>query len=235
MPGDDHSDGSADAPPEPADAPPDPADTSPPPAGRADRRRRVLRATAAVWLLVIAFGAGYLVAHPRPPLDTSADAGFLRDMSVHHAQAVEMSLLVLQRTDDPALSTVAYDIATTQQSQVGRMRGWLEQWDLPARRPGPAMEWMSGHEGHGGGDAPETMPGVASAADMDALRAADGRDAEKRFLRLMIDHHQGGVEMAEAGARLIDDPDLAGFADGMAEAQRSETKLLSSLLAERTG
>ena len=56
----------------------------------------------------------------------SADAGFARDMTDHHAQAVEMALIAYQRTEDEAVRLLAYDIATSQQAQIGMMAGWLE-------------------------------------------------------------------------------------------------------------
>ncbi|MGV9241012.1 DUF305 domain-containing protein, partial [Streptomyces nigra] len=47
---------------------------------------------------------------PVPGAD-SADAGFARDMSVHHQQAVEMAYVVRDRTDDEDVRRLAYDIA----------------------------------------------------------------------------------------------------------------------------
>lgn len=78
---------------------------------------------AAVWL-------GTLV-RPGPPGDTSPEAGFARDMLVHHAQAVEMAELVRFRTQDPVVRALATDIALTQQAQIGQVRGWLDVWGLP--------------------------------------------------------------------------------------------------------
>ncbi|WP_034227687.1 DUF305 domain-containing protein, partial [Actinotalea ferrariae] len=65
------------------------------------------------------------------PAETSAEAGFARDMQAHHAQAVQMSTMVRDATDDPEVRSLALDIMLTQQQQAGQMYGWLEQWDLP--------------------------------------------------------------------------------------------------------
>lgn len=70
---------------------------------------------------------GLLAPIGRTPGDASADAGFARDMATHHAQAVEMAMIVHSRTDDPEVATLAMDIALTQQSQIGIMRTWLTQ------------------------------------------------------------------------------------------------------------
>lgn len=190
----------------------------------------------AVILVAVALLGGYLLGRPSYPLDTGADAGFLRDMSVHHNQAVDMSMILLDKTEDPELRTLATDITRTQQAQVGRMQGWLLAWDLPLRAPGAPMAWMAGHE-HGGegGEAPETMPGLATEEQMAELREAEGVDAEVVFLELMIAHHLGGIEMAEAEVDLGREELVVGFARGMIEAQGAEVELMERLLADRTG
>ncbi|MBW5483706.1 DUF305 domain-containing protein [Streptomyces bambusae] len=82
----------------------------------------------------------------------SADAGFARDMAVHHQQAVEMSFIVRDRTQDEAVRTLAYDIANTQANQRGMMLGWLDLWGLPKvaadREP---MAWMAEEQSSGSG------------------------------------------------------------------------------------
>lgn len=121
------------------------------------------------------------------------------------------------------------------------MQGWLVQWDLPARGAQPAMAWMEGHGGHGGGqggegsgdDATGRMAGMASESEMTDLREAEGEQAEILFLQLMIDHHEGGIDMADAGADLSSKAMVADFAAGMSEAQRSEIDLMEKMLRER--
>jgi uncharacterized protein (DUF305 family) len=197
------------------------------------RRRRAVPLYVAAVLVAAALVCGYLAGRPGYPIDSSADAGFLRDMSVHHAQAVDMSFVIRDKTDDPTLRAIAQDIARTQQEQIGRMQGWLVQWGLPARSAQPPMAWMAGHGGHGADEAPDTMPGYASDERMDELRAAEGTAAEVLFLETMIDHHRGGIEMAEAEVRLGGEDMVVDFAAGMAAAQESEIDAMNDLLAER--
>ncbi|WP_329036743.1 DUF305 domain-containing protein [Streptomyces sp. NBC_00178] len=89
---------------------------------------------------------------PRTPAADSADAGFARDMAVHHQQAVEMSFIVRDVTADEDVRRLAYDIANTQANQRGMLLGWLDLWELPKTAPdgAPPMAWMSGAGGHGG-------------------------------------------------------------------------------------
>ncbi|MEI7033793.1 DUF305 domain-containing protein [Streptomyces pratensis] len=85
------------------------------------------------------------------PTARSADAGFARDMAVHHQQAVEMSFIVRDRTRDEDVRRLAYDIANTQANQRGMLLGWLDLWGLPKIAPGGErpMAWMAGAENHG--------------------------------------------------------------------------------------
>ncbi|MFD6953789.1 DUF305 domain-containing protein [Nocardiopsis sp. TSRI0078] len=196
--------------------------------------RRSVPTWIAVVLVVLALGAGYLLGRPSPPLDTSPDAGFLRDMSAHHAQAVDMSMVILDKTDDSELDTVATDIARTQQAQIGIMQGWLMAWDLNSRGTRQPMAWMEGHDhGGGGGEVPEAMPGLASSEEMVALEEAEGVEAEILFLELMIAHHKGGIDMAQAEVDLGEEDMVVDFAQGMIDAQQTEIGLMEDMIGKR--
>lgn len=179
---------------------------------------------------------GWLVFAPHHPDGDSPEAGFARDMSEHHAQAVEMSLLTLQRADSRDVAALAYDIATSQQNQIGQMEAWLRVWDLPTARSGARMEWMAEHEAHAAhaepeGDAP--MPGMATSEEMQQLREADGREAEILFLQLMITHHESGVTMAQAAYDLSAEAEVSRIALAMVRAQESEIAAMTAMLEER--
>jgi uncharacterized protein (DUF305 family) len=201
-----------------------------------------------VALVLVALIAGILLGRMTAgaaipmPSDSSAEAGFARDMQVHHGQAVEMSLLVRERSDDPEIRLLALDIATAQTQQQGQMFAWLAMWALPQTSSAPEMDWLSrpvldgsaGHEGHGGHTPGEPMPGVASFEQMQALQNATGVDAERLFLELMIAHHQGGVEMAEAVLARSDNPQVRALAEGMVKLQQKELDYMAELLAARS-
>ncbi|NHA67672.1 DUF305 domain-containing protein [Phycicoccus sp. CMS6Z-2] len=164
-------------------------------------------------------------------LDTGADAGFARDMQTHHRQAVEMAFLVRDRTDDEEVRRLAFDIITSQQQQAGQMYGWLVQWGLPQTGPRAPMAWVGGeHAAHG---ATGAMPGMATDAQLDDLRAARGVEAERVFLRLMIAHHVGGVEMADAALADARTDEVRVLAGAIATAQTSEIELMESMLDAR--
>jgi len=179
------------------------------------------------------------------PGESSAEAGFARDMQVHHGQAVEMALLVRDRSNDPEIRLLALDIATAQAQQQGQMFAWLAIWGLAQTSSEPEMDWLSrpvidgsaGHEGHGGhgGHTPgEPMPGVATFEQMQALERATGVEAERIFLTLMIAHHQGGVEMAEAVLARSTHEQVTTLANGMVMLQSKELDYMAELLADRS-
>jgi uncharacterized protein (DUF305 family) len=203
------------------------------------RGRIVAIVVAAALVVGGAFALGRVTAGAAPtPTSDSAAAGFLRDMQVHHAQAVEMALLVRDRTDDETVRTIAYDMAVTQAGQSGAMYGLLDAWGLPQRSPLPAMSWteLPALDGSDGGhemdpDAPTGMPGMATAAQLAALRSATGDDAVRIFLELMIPHHEGGLEMADAVLARTDVPQVVSLATGIRRAQQAEIVVMRDLLA----
>lgn len=187
------------------------------------------------WLLLLLVGlaalllgalGGYWLRAAQTPAAGSADAGFARDMSLHHEQAVQMASLVYDRSDDPAIRSLAYDILTTQQGQIGIMSGWLDAWGLPWTSAGPRMAWM-------GMPTEGLMPGMATADQLDALRAADGAAADVLFLQLMIPHHLGGVAMATEAAVHAGQASVRQLATAIAESQTSEIAYMNELLVAK--
>jgi uncharacterized protein (DUF305 family) len=162
------------------------------------------------------------------PGDTSAEAGFARDMSVHHEQAVEMAELIRGRADNPDVRALAVDITLTQQAQIGWMRGWLEVWGLPATGAEPAMAWM-------GMPVQGLMPGMASREQLSRLTELRGLPAERLFLQLMITHHEAGVHMAEAVLERTRRPEVRRLAEAMATSQRAEIGLMRKMLETAGG
>ncbi|MFD3749311.1 DUF305 domain-containing protein [Streptomyces cyaneofuscatus] len=212
------------------------------------RTRRVRWAAGGVVVLLLVLAGVAAFASARGdgesgvPAADSADAGFARDMAVHHQQAVEMSFIVRDRTDDEDVRRLAYDIANTQANQRGMLLGWLDLWELPKVAPGGAgpMAWMEGGDGHGdhgggheGGGDVGLMPGMATKDELKRLGTLRGEEAEVFFLQLMTDHHKGGVSMAEACASRCAVPVEKRLARGMVEGQQSELGLMRDMLAAR--
>ena len=126
---------------------------------------------------------------------------------------------------------------------MGRMYGWLSMWGLAHSSTLPAMAWMNETGGHGGmgmdatsstgGLTQADMPGMATREQIDALRKADGPEAEVQFLRLMIEHHRGGIAMAEAARTLASEDNVILLADAIASSQAAEITQMEQLLQDR--
>jgi len=207
----------------------------------------LLGAVALVAAIAIGLGIGAVAfggdGSPRPR-DSSVDAGFARDMSTHHTQAVVMAGLAPGRAADPAVLLYAADIAAGQQFQLGQMQGWLDAWDLRRGSDAAPMSWMSGEAGHEHGEAGGTatgvpsdtaMPGMASPAEMDQLAAAAGRDFDVLFLQLMIRHHEGGVPMAQYAVDHAETGYVRRLAQSIIKAQTAEVEAMTATLAALGG
>jgi uncharacterized protein (DUF305 family) len=163
----------------------------------------------------------------------TVDVGFSRDMSRHHLQGVEMANLVADRSQDPAVRGLAFDIASTQNNQVGRMQGWLSLWGY-SPTGGAVMSWMGGMQ-HGSGPENSLMPGMATEDELAHLRSLRGSAFDVEFLRLMIRHHEGGLEMATYAEAHGETAVVRTLAKSIADSQTAETKLMTGWLADRGG
>lgn len=216
------------------------------PATTSSSGRRVVWVVVAAVLAACLVSAALLVgarlgdessAHAATPDDASVDTGFARDMQRHHAQAVEMSLLVLNGSGDPEIRTLASDILLTQQQQVGQMYAWLEDWGLSQTTSADPMQWMSEHADHSGGMghsmAGSDMPGMATDQQLEALAATRPGEVDRRFLQLMIPHHAGALDMAQYAADHAANAQVRHLAAAIVAAQNNELTVLGDLLAER--
>jgi uncharacterized protein (DUF305 family) len=199
------------------------------------RSARLIAGTLAA-LLILAAGVaiGLIVPLYTRPGDNSADAGFARDMAVHHAQAVEMGMLAYRKATDTELQTIGYDIATVQQYQIGMMQGWLDQWNLSYTGSNGAMSWMP--DGKKSLLPDGRMPGMATRDEIDKLKTlAPGKDFDILFCQLMLRHHLGGIHMAETAIPLVKDSRVKALAQQIQKTQQLEVTTLTAKLKELGG
>jgi uncharacterized protein (DUF305 family) len=149
----------------------------------------------------------------RDPKPNAVDVGFYDDMTVHHFQAINMASVYLRRGSDQVLLMVASEIQFSQIGDIREMQGALQEWERDGT-PDVAMEWM------GMSVPPDAMPGMATEEQLAEIERVRGAKLDEVFTRLMINHHAGGVHMADnAGDR----GDLVrGTAAAIAELQRGE-------------
>ncbi|MFC4000262.1 DUF305 domain-containing protein [Prauserella oleivorans] len=147
---------------------------------------------------------------------SEADVAYVRMMIPHHQQAITMTDLVADRASNAQVKAIAERIAATQQAEITLMRSWL------------ADHGHSHADGGHGGHA--RMPGMATPEQLEALRAAEGAEFDRQFLRLMITHHEGALTMAEDQLAHGVDPRAVAMAQDVVTGQTDEIGHLRRLL-----
>lgn len=159
---------------------------------------------------------------------TKADVEFMQHMIGHHAQALEMTALVPERTTSEPIHYLAQRIAVSQRDEIALMRHWLEARGQAAPDPASAHEHHA--MGHGG---VALMPGMLTAAELGRLAAARGAEFDRMFLEFMIRHHEGALTMvaslfATPGAG--QEAEVFRFASDVETDQRAEIARMRALL-----
>jgi uncharacterized protein (DUF305 family) len=184
--------------------------------------------TMVVTAAILAGLTGWMVGDAgAQPEYNEVDVGFLQDMRFHHEQAVFMGFVFRDLPDtDPELRAIAASIVQGQSLEVGRMVQLLRDFGQEEARDleDPDMLWMSMLTSG------ETMPGMASEEELDALIASSGVEADQLFVELMTDHHVGGIEMAEFTVERAANPEVRDMAASMASAQRGEIVEMARVL-----
>jgi uncharacterized protein (DUF305 family) len=155
----------------------------------------------------------------------------MQGMTMHHAQAVEMTDLIESRTTNKSIHLIGSRISKSQADEMEFMKRWLE---LRGEKLSAAS---SGHGGHSHGSSHHTMmPGMLTPQQMEALRKARGAEFDRLFLEGMIQHHKGALVMVKdlfdtAGSG--QDAELFNFATDVDSGQRAEIKSMETLLVEK--
>ena len=152
-----------------------------------------------------------------------ADVSFMQGMIIHHHQALLMSRLATQRTNNKTLLDLANRIGVSQADEIAFMQTWLREREEIA--PEPSKD----HQEH----AEHKMAGMATPAQMAQLAASKSTDFDRLFLKLMIAHHDGAITMVEdlrdwPGSTY--DPQLNEFASDVSNDQAVEIERMNGLL-----
>ncbi|AHG89745.1 protein of unknown function DUF305 [Gemmatirosa kalamazoonensis] len=173
----------------------------------------------------------------------AADVRFLQGMIGHHAQAIEMAALVPSRSTRDDMKLLAERIDVSQHDEIATMQRWLSAHhqtvpplDAHAGHDVAAMKDMPGMPGmtHDSSAAMAMMPGMATPAQMDSLRAARGAAFDRLFLTYMIRHHEGALTMVAqlfASKGAAQEPAVFQLASDVDTDQRAEIARMRALLA----
>ncbi len=154
-----------------------------------------------------------------------ADVSFATDMIPHHQQALEMVDLTEERPLDAEVSALAAGIAAAQAPEIEEMSGWLSDWDEPVPSAS-ASDGMDEMDMSG-----EAMPGMMSSEDMAALGAASDDQFQRMWLTMMIDHHQGAIDMAKTEQADGSSAPAIALAKAIQDTQEGEIATMRQLLA----
>lgn len=194
---------------------------------RSSGRAVTVAAIVVLWLftLVLAVAWGHQAGGAGSTEGGPVGDGFAADMLDHHDQAVLLADHAARNATQPAIRVLATDILAGQRYEMGRLEQYLH--DRGKDRPDPGrtvMAWMAMPVPF------EQMPGLASTADVVAYLGSSGPEVDRRFLELLIPHHEGGVHMAEYAADHAESTDLRRLARQMVRQQRDEINQYQLLL-----
>jgi uncharacterized protein (DUF305 family) len=165
---------------------------------------------------------------PAPPAGASAaDIAFMQGMIMHHNQAVLMTAMIPSHTQDPELLELGKKISISQTDEMGWMKRWLQSFGQPIEMPGMAKMDMPGM------DMPPPMPGMLTEKQMEALRNAKGPEFDHLFLRGMIQHHTGALQMVNdlfKSPGAAQDPWLFEFTSDVSNTQQAEIDIMRHML-----
>ena len=142
-----------------------------------------------------------MMNHPQ----VTSEEVFIVEMIPHHQEAVDTSLLVLE-SENPAVRSLAEGIIAAQEGEIKMMKEWLEQWY-------PNSSYQSKYE--------NMMPNLLSLS---------GKKRDDAYLKGMIDHHKGAIEMAKQAQELELRPEVLELTNAIITTQQEEIELIERLL-----
>ncbi|WP_217142589.1 DUF305 domain-containing protein [Streptomyces sp. AC627_RSS907] len=198
------------------------------------RRSALVAATVTAAFVLAACGgdggSGHEGPHSSAPASAAAgqvthnaqDVAFAQGMIPHHRQAVEMARLVAGRSASAEVEDLAARIEKAQDPEITTMTGWLKAWGEEVPESMPGMD----HSAHSG------MPGMMDGQDMTELEKASGTAFDRMFLTMMVEHHEGAVEMAGTEKAKGRYAPAKALADDIVTGQRAEISEMNKLLGK---
>jgi uncharacterized protein (DUF305 family) len=156
---------------------------------------------------------------------SAADVQFAQSMIPHHQQAVDAAVLAETRANDPEVKQLAAQIKSAQEPEIKTMTAWLTAWGQPVQAVGgrsmPSGSSMPGMSG---------MPGMGSDDETAALTTATGVDFDRKFVRMMIAHHNNAIVMSHSESTNGLNPDTIALAVRIEKTQSAEVAKLQKII-----
>lgn len=141
----------------------------------------------------------------------SYDEAYIADMLAHHEGAINMAEMVGVGTKRQELLDLAQAIMQAQSQEVMKMQTWQQDWGY--------AKTMGGHGSHSG-----TANSMAGDMMMmgEELNGLKDDEFDKKFLSLMIEHHQQAVDMSVYADKNASHQEIKDLARAVITAQEAE-------------
>ncbi|BCY08519.1 DUF305 domain-containing protein [Actinoplanes sp. L3-i22] len=156
----------------------------------------------------------------RPPVSVpiapdADELAYLAHMIEHHRQALRMAAMLCGDGQVPyRIKNIADHMAATQAAEITDMTEFLNAWAKPVRvHPG----------------------GMLTEAQLSSLKVSSGPAAGRRFLELMIIHHEDAAEMSVAMLPQARNPWVISLARHVIADQRPEIATMRRVLTAGGG
>ena len=186
-----------------------------------ETRRRVVIGLAALSLILSGCTSAPEASSAADTVN-DADVAFLTDMIPHHVQALQMVDMTDGRDLTPAFAELTDGIEAAQGPEIDQMSGWLEEWGYEVPDSASHMGMMGDDNGMG----------MMTDDDIETLGGMMAGDFEEMWMVMMIEHHEGAIDMSRTELVEGASTDARELAERIIAAQEAEITMMQELLAD---
>ncbi|HUR43575.1 MAG TPA: DUF305 domain-containing protein [Aestuariivirga sp.] len=146
-----------------------------------------------------------------------ADVDFVKSMIPHHQGAIDMASVELEFGKDADVVKLAGEIAKAQETEIVIMNEWLANNAALVGTPNPAST---------------TAYEAAMSTVMANMMAPYSGEADADFMKGMIPHHQGAIDMAKVVLQHGKDREIRALAESIVAAQEREIAVMKGWLSK---